>query len=109
MDETEALTVIDVNTGKFVGKKSLDDTIFKLNCEAAAEIARLIRLRDVGGIIVIDFIDMILPEQREALLNLLRERMTAKTATARTCVGFTGLGLVEMTRKKVRPPADEAS
>lgn len=103
VDETEALTVIDVNTGKFVGKKSLDDTIFKLNCEAAAEIARLIRLRDVGGIIVIDFIDMILPEQREALLNLLREKM--KEDRNRTnVVGFTGLGLVEMTRKKVRPP-----
>lgn len=103
VDETEALTVIDVNTGKFVGKKSLDDTIFKLNCEAAEEIARLIRLRDIGGIVVIDFIDMNAPEQREALLALLRERLKADRNRTNV-IGFTGLGLVEMTRKKVRPP-----
>ena len=102
IDETEALTVIDVNTGKFVGKKSLNDTVFKLNCEAAEEIARLIRLRDVGGIIIIDFIDMNTDAQREALLQLLREKL--KSDRNRTnVVGFTGLGLVEMTRKKVRP------
>ena len=103
VDETEALTVIDVNTGKFVGKKSLDDTVFKLNCEAAEEIARLIRLRDIGGIVIIDFIDMHTDAQREALLQLLREKL--KSDRNRTnVVGFTGLGLVEMTRKKVRPP-----
>ena len=102
IDETEALTVIDVNTAKFVGKQSLDDTIFKLNCEAAAEIARLLRLRDIGGIVIIDFIDMNSAHQREALLQLLREAL--KSDPNRTnVVGFTGLGLVEMTRKKVRP------
>lgn len=103
VDETEALAVIDVNTGKYVGKKSLDDTIFKLNCEAAEEIARLIRLRDIGGIIIIDFIDMSSSEQREELLSLLREKLKADRNRTNV-IGFTGLGLVEMTRKKVRPP-----
>jgi len=103
VDETEAMTVIDVNTGKFVGKKSLDETIFKLNCEAAEEIARVVRLRDAGGIIIIDFIDMESAEHREALLAKLRELM--KSDRNRTnVIGFTGLGLVEMTRKKVRRP-----
>ncbi len=103
VDETEALTVIDVNTGKFVGKKSLEETIFKLNCEAVREIARLLRLRDIGGIIIIDFIDMNAQSQREALLDLLRTEL--KSDQNRTNVlGFTQLGLVEMTRKKVRPP-----
>ncbi|MBQ9952042.1 MAG: Rne/Rng family ribonuclease [Clostridia bacterium] len=103
IDETEALTVIDVNTGKFVGNKSFDETVFRLNCEAAQEIARLLRLRDIGGIIVIDFIDMDVPEHREQLLSLLRELM-AGDRNRTNVVGFTGLGLVEMTRKKVRRP-----
>ena len=103
IDETEALTVVDVNTGKFVGKQSLSETIFRTNQEAAAEIARQIRLRDVGGIVVIDFIDMELPEQRDEVLKVLRESL--KSDRNRTnVVGFTGLGLVEMTRKKVRQP-----
>ena len=103
VDETEAMTVIDVNTGKFVGTKSFDETVFKLNCEAAREIARLLRLRDIGGIIIIDFIDMERAEHREALLALLRELM-AGDRNRTNVVGFTGLGLVEMTRKKVRRP-----
>ena len=103
IDETEALTVIDVNTGKFVGNKSFDETVFKLNCEAAREIARLLRLRDIGGIIIIDFIDMDAQEHRDALLALLRERMEGDRNRTNV-VGFTGLGLVEMTRKKVRRP-----
>lgn len=101
IDETEALTVIDVNTGKFVGNKSFDDTVFKLNSEAAREIARLLRLRDIGGIIIIDFIDMESPQQRTALIDLLRTLM-ADDRNRTNVVGFTGLGLVEMTRKKVR-------
>ena len=72
-DYTEALTVVDVNTGKYVGKRSLSETVFALNCEAAREIARQLRLRDIGGIIIIDFIDMDRPQQREALLDVLRE------------------------------------
>lgn len=103
IDETEALTVIDVNTGKFVGNHSFDETVFKLNCEAAREIARLLRLRDIGGIIVIDFIDMDGEAEREALLKLLRELMESDRNRTNV-VGFTGLGLVEMTRKKVRRP-----
>ena len=73
IDHAEALTVIDVNTGKFVGEKNLSETVFSINCEAVSEIARQLRLRDVGGIIVIDFIDMDQQSQREALVELLRQ------------------------------------
>ena len=102
-DYTEALTVVDVNTGKYVGKRSLSETVFALNCEAAREITRQLRLRDVGGIVVIDFIDMDRAEQREALLNVLRECLR-KDHTRTNLVGITALGLVELTRKKVRQP-----
>lgn len=103
IDETEALTVIDVNTGKFVGRKSFDETVYRLNCEAAVQIARLLRLRDVGGIVVIDFIDMDSQAQRDGLLQILREA-TQADRNRTNVVGFTSLGLVEMTRKKVRRP-----
>lgn len=102
-DYTEALTVVDVNTGKFVGKRSLSETIFQLNCEAAREIARQLRLRDIGGIIVIDFIDMESQRQREELLETLRGYLRADH-TRTNLAGITRLGLVEMTRKKVRQP-----
>jgi ribonuclease G len=102
-DYAEALTVIDVNTGKFVGKHSLSDTVFQTNCEAVAEIARQLRLRDIGGIIVIDFIDMDRQQQREQLLTLLRQAFK-KDRTKTNLVGITELGLVEMTRKKVHQP-----
>jgi len=92
-----------VNTAKFTGKKNLQETLFKLNCEAAVEIARQLRLRDVGGIIIVDFIDMESEEHRLALLEHLRELL--KNDRNRTKVlGMTALGLVEMTRKKVRRP-----
>ena len=103
LDETEALTVIDVNTGKFVGKKSLSETVYRTNCEAAKEIARQLRLRDIGGIIVIDFIDMDLPEQRDSLLEVFRESMKSDRNRTNIAV-LTSLGLLEMTRKKVRQP-----
>ncbi len=103
IDHTEALTVIDVNTGKYVGKNCLKDTIFALNCEAAEEIVRQLRLRDIGGIIVIDFIDMEDPEQRDALVQKLREELK-KDRTRTNVVGLSGLGLLEMTRKKVHQP-----
>lgn len=103
IEETEALTVIDVNTGKFVGKKSLGETIFKINCEAAEEIMRQIRLRDLGGIIIIDFIDMENNVQKEALVELLRE-LAVRDRNHTNIAGITSLGLVEMTRKKVRQP-----
>lgn len=103
IDETEAMTVVDVNTAKFTGKRSLEETVFKLNCEAAVEIARQLRLRDLGGIIIIDFIDMESPEAREALLNVLREALRGDRNRT-SVLGMTQLGLVEMTRKKVRRP-----
>ncbi len=103
IDHTEALTVIDVNTKKFVGSNSLAETIFKLNCEAAEEIVRQLRLRDVGGIIIIDFIDMESEDDRNNLLALLRQ-LLKKDRTKTNVVGLTGLGLVEMTRKKVHQP-----
>lgn len=101
IDITEALTVIDVNTGKYVGTKNLEDTVLKTNLEAAEEIASQIRLRDIGGIIIIDFIDMEMAESKDKVLNLLIEA-TKKDRTKTSVLGFTGLGLVEMTRKKVR-------
>ena len=106
IDETEAMTVIDVNTAKFTGKKSLSETIFRLNCEAAEEIARQLRLRDLGGIVLIDFIDMDAPQEREALLEHLRQAL--RNDRNRTNVlGMTALGLVEMTRKKARQPLNK--
>ena len=103
IDETEALTVIDVNTAKFTGKKNLSETIFRLNCEAAGEIARQLRLRDIGGIVIIDFIDMETEAEREALLEHFRE-LLKNDRNKVNLLGMTNLGLVEMTRKKVRRP-----
>lgn len=103
IDETEALTVIDVNTAKFTGKKNLSETIFRLNCEAAGEIARQLRLRDIGGIIIIDFIDMETEEEKEKLLEHFRE-LLKNDRNKVNVLGMTQLGLVEMTRKKVRRP-----
>jgi ribonuclease G len=102
IDPTEALTVIDVNTGKFVGKASLEDTALKTNLVAAEEIAHQIRLRDVGGIIIIDFIDMEEEEHRQKVVEVLSQALK-KDRTKTNVVGLTGLGLVEMTRKKARP------
>ncbi|AFM01986.1 MULTISPECIES: Rne/Rng family ribonuclease [Desulfitobacterium] len=100
IQQTEALTVIDVNTGKYVGDKSLQDTILHINQEAALEIARQLRLRNLGGIIVIDFIDMTSEEDKEQLLNVL-EKAVARDKLKCQVMGLTQLGLVEMTRKKV--------
>ena len=103
IDETEAMTVIDVNTAKFTGKGDLQETLFRLNCEAAEEIARQLRLRDLGGIIIVDFIDMQGEDHKQALLEHLRARL--KNDRNRTNVlGMTALGLVEITRKKTRQP-----
>jgi ribonuclease G len=101
IDQTEALTTIDVNTGGYVGVRSFDDTIFKTNLEAAQTIARQLRLRNLGGIIIIDFIDMDLVEHREAVLTALNQAI-ANDRTRLTVNGFTHLGLVEMTRKRTR-------
>lgn len=100
-DQTEALTTVDVNTGSFVSGKNLSDTIFKTNLEAAQCIARQLRLRNLGGIIIVDFIDMDEDEQRETVLEELRKAIA--TDRARINVnGFTPLGLVELTRKRTR-------
>jgi ribonuclease G len=101
IDQTEALTAIDVNTAAFVGSRSFDDTVFKTNLEAAQAIARQLRLRNLGGIIVIDFIDMQSAEHRAAVLEELR-RALARDRTRITVNGFTALGLVELTRKRTR-------
>ena len=102
-DLCEAMTVVDVNTGKFTGKKLLEDTIFTLNMEACVEIARQIRLRCLGGILLIDFIDMQEEYHRQAVLEALRSEL--KKDRIKTVVhGFTSLGLVECTRKKTRTP-----
>lgn len=101
IDKTEALTVIDVNTGKFVGRTNLADTVYQANLEAAEEIMRQIRLRDIGGIIIVDFIDMETEEQKHCVLRLLEEK--AKLDKTKTnIVDITPLGLVEITRKKSR-------
>jgi len=100
IDRTEALTVIDVNTGKFVGSSSLEETVLQNNLEAAEEIGRQLRLRDIGGIIVIDFIDMETAGNQLALLRRLRETL-AKDKTRTQVFDVSNLGLVEMTRKNV--------
>lgn len=106
IEQTEAMTVVDVNTAKFTGKKDLEDTLFRLNCEAAEELVRQLRLRDVGGIIIVDFIDMKGAENNARLLDTLRT--LAKSDRGRlNVVGMTGLGLIELTRKKERKPLSQ--
>ena len=101
IDQTEALTTIDVNTGGYVGARNFDETIYKTNLEAAEAIARQLRLRNLGGIIVADFIDMVRPEHQEGVLNALRRQL--QRDRIKTMVGeFSQLGLVEMTRKRTR-------
>ncbi|HNT40199.1 MAG TPA: ribonuclease G, partial [Rubrivivax sp.] len=100
-DQTEALTAIDVNTGGFVGARNFDDTIFKTNLEAAGAIARQLRLRNLGGIIIVDFIDMTREEHQQAVLAEFKKQL-ARDRTRTTVSGFTQLGLVEMTRKRTR-------
>jgi ribonuclease G len=101
IDQTEAMTTVDVNTGGFVGQRNFDDTVFKTNLEAAQAIARQLRLRNLGGIIVVDFIDMDSPEHRAAVLEEFK-RALSRDRTRLTVSGFTALGLVEMTRKRTR-------
>ena len=101
IDQTEALTTIDVNTGGFVGARNFDDTIFKTNLEAAQAIARQLRLRNLGGIIIIDFIDMAREDHQASVLGELRKQL-GRDRTKVTISGFTQLGLVEMTRKRTR-------
>ncbi len=101
IDQTEAMSVIDVNTGKYVGKQDLEDTILRTNLEAVKEIAYQIRLRNLGGIIIVDFIDMELAENRQKVFCALQEAMK-KDRTKSTISQITELGLIQMTRKRVR-------
>jgi ribonuclease G len=102
-DLCEAMTVIDVNTGKYTGKKLLEDTIFTLNKEACHEIARQVRLRSLGGILLIDFIDMQEEHHRQEVLDTLKAELNRDRV--KTVVhGYTTLGLVECTRKKTKTP-----
>lgn len=101
IDQTEALTTIDVNTGGYVGARNFDETIFKTNLEATQAIARQLRLRNLGGIIIIDFIDMVREDHRNGVLSELRKQLT-RDRTKISVSGFTQLGLVEMTRKRTR-------
>ena len=100
IEHTEALTVVDVNTGKNVGRSSLEETVFRNNLEAAEELARQLRLRDIGGIIVIDFVDMEVRSNREAVATTLRDAL-ARDKTRTQVFDISDLGLVEMTRKRI--------
>ena len=100
IERTEALTVIDVNTGKNVGRSNLEETVFRNNLEAADEVARQLRLRDIGGIIVIDFIDMEIRDNREKVVRGFRDAL-ARDKTRTQVFDISDLGLVEMTRKRV--------
>jgi len=101
VDQTEALTTVDVNTGGFVGARNFDDTIFKTNLEAAGAIARQLRLRNLGGIVIADFIDMVREDHREAVLEEFRKQLS-KDRVKTQVSGYSALGLVEMTRKRTR-------
>ncbi|HEY5257751.1 MAG TPA: Rne/Rng family ribonuclease [Candidatus Baltobacteraceae bacterium] len=100
IESTEALTVIDVNSGKFTGGKNLEDTIVKTNIEAAAEVARQVRLRDIGGIIVVDFIDMSTEPARNNVIKVLEDGLR-RDRTRSTIQSFSNLGLLEFTRKRI--------
>jgi ribonuclease G len=107
LEETEALVSIDVNTGKYVGKHDFEETVLKTNLEAAHEIARQVRLRDLGGIIIIDFIDMARQESRDRVLQELKEVLKPDRSPTNVSL-LSELGLVEMTRKRVRQGLNKA-
>lgn len=100
IDKTEALTAVDVNSGKFVGKNNLEETIFQVNEQAANEIAKQIRLRDIGGIILIDFIDMYTDEHKKKIINIMKEKTKADRSRVQI-EEFTKLNLLELTRKHI--------
>ena len=101
VDQTEALTTVDVNTGGFVGARNFDDTIFKTNLEASQAIARQLRLRNLGGIIIVDFIDIVREDHRTAVMAEFKKQL-ARDRVKTTAGGFSHLGLLEMTRKRTR-------
>jgi len=101
IDQTEALTTVDVNTGGYVGARNFEDTIFKTNLEAAQAIARQLRLRNLGGIIIVDFIDMSRAEHQDAVLAEFKKQLS-RDRVKTMAGGFSSLGLLEMTRKRTR-------
>ena len=100
-DQTEAMTTVDVNTGAYVGHRNLEETIFRTNLEAAVAIARQLRLRNLGGMIIIDFIDMVEEHHRDQVLDALQSALTADSVRTQI-TQVSPLGLVEMTRKRTR-------
>ncbi|MGZ8606624.1 MAG: ribonuclease E/G, partial [Actinomycetota bacterium] len=100
IERTEALTVVDVNTGKSVGKTNLEETVVNTNVEAAREIARQLRLRDIGGMIVIDFIDMLLEQNKDSVIDAMKEAL-AQDKSRSQVFDISPLGLLEVTRKRV--------
>ena len=106
IDQTESMTTVDVNTGAFVGRRNLEETIFKTNLEAAQSIARQLRLRNLGGIIIIDFIDMTVAEHRRQVLRALEKALEKDHAKTQVC-DVSALGLVEMTRKRTRESLEQ--
>lgn len=107
IEHTEALVAIDVNTGRYVGKHNLEETILKTNLEAVKEIAYQIRLRDIGGIIIIDFIDMEKKQNQEKVFNALRDSLT-KDKSKTHVLPISDMGLIQMTRKRIRSPLTRA-
>ena len=101
IDKTEALTAIDVNSGKYIGNKNLEQTVFKVNSEASVEIAKQLRLRDIGGIIIIDYIDMTDEEHKKQIIKVLEENLKYDRSKTQI-VGFSKLNLLEMTRKHMK-------
>jgi ribonuclease E len=100
IDRTEAMTVIDVNTGKHVGTRNLEETVVGTNLEAAEEVARQLRLRDIGGMILIDFIDMLLEQNKDKVVETLRQAL-AQDKTRSQVFDISPLGILEVTRKRV--------
>jgi Ribonucleases G and E len=100
IETTEAMTVVDVNTGKFVGKKNLEDTVFKTNIEAAEEVARQLRLRNIGGLIIIDFIDMTIHEHKNQLIRVFEKTLKDTDKFQSVVLKVSEFGLVQMTRKR---------
>lgn len=100
IDKTEALTAIDVNSGKYIGTKNLEQTVFTVNKEASLEIAKQLKLKDIGGIIIIDYIDMDKKENKEKIEKILKEELK-KDRSKTQVLGFTKLNLLEMTRKHI--------
>ncbi len=105
VNQTEAMVAIDVNTGKYVGSESLEETVFSINIEAVREIARQLRLRDLGGIVVVDFIDMEEPEHRTAVYDALADELRGDPARTQL-LPMSDIGLVQLTRKRTRPSLD---